>query len=73
MEDQLSFDFTVRGRMKPKKDAQARPKRRGVVTNRRCLKCDKQHRSRWPGICHKCKRHVDYKSGDQEDDYTVAL
>lgn len=40
-------------------------------TNRRCLVCGGQYRARYPGVCKKCKRHVDYKQRGEED-YTVS-
>lgn len=54
---------------KVKKELSAVEKRK-FITNRKCLRCDGQHRSRWPGICKACKRHV-----DQEDleEYTVHI
>lgn len=36
------------------------------LKHRKCLKCDKTMRvkRREPGICENCKRHVDWKDGE---------
>lgn len=70
---QLSFCFQAPKPVRQKRRQLTPEERRKCATSRRCLKCGGLHRSRWPGLCDKCKRHVDYKAGDGYDDYTVAV
>ena len=68
-EQQLVFDFSAPKPVRKRRVLSATDRRK-FITNRKCLKCDKQHRSRWPGLCPKCKRHVDYIHW--EEDYSGA-
>jgi hypothetical protein len=56
--------------METKKPTLSAIEKRKFITNRKCLKCDGQHRSRWPGICKSCKRHVDQ---DELEEYEVHI
>lgn len=42
------------------------------VKKRQCLKCSRIIKRAYPGLCAQCKRHVDYKEGD-DDEYPLHL
>jgi hypothetical protein len=69
---ELSFDLLEEVRRSRKKPSRSDDKIR-AMKKRKCLRCEGEFKSRLPGVCQKCKRHVDWLEDEGEEDYSVGL
>lgn len=68
----FTFDFGEELRRDRELNPPTAPEKRKFISWRKCLRCDRKFRQKWPGLCARCKRHEDYLDGG-EDDNSVGI
>jgi predicted Zn-ribbon and HTH transcriptional regulator len=70
---QLELSFDALEEIRRSRKPPTRSDKICALKKRGCLRCGREYKSRYPGVCPKCKRHVDWIEDEGEDDYSTGL